>query len=117
MAARAAITLVPAGRITSATREQQWELDLLIRTWTHNTKDWPMFDKLDNDDPELGTKMMLLVMRKYLSPGSAPSQKLTMEMHLKQGENETSSDVWDRIKTCAAALERCGRIHAHLSPY
>ena len=56
VAARAAITLVPAGRITSATLEQQWELDLLIRAWTHNTKDWPMFDKLDNDDPELGTK-------------------------------------------------------------
>ena len=115
MAARAAITLVPAGRITSATREQQWKLDLLIRTWTHNTKYWPMFDKLDNGDPELGTKMMLLVMRKYLSSGSAPSQKWTMEMHRKQGENETSSDVWDRIKTCAAALESYGRIQAHLS--
>ena len=118
VAARAAITLVPSGRITSATREQQWELDLLIRTWTHNTKDWPMFDKLDNDDPELGTKMMLLVMRKirkYMSSGSAPSQNWTMEMHRKQGENEMSSDVWDRIKTCAAALESCGRIRAHLS--
>ena len=56
VAARAAITLVPAGRITSAPFEQQWDLDLLIRTWTHNMKDWPMFDKLDNDDPELGKK-------------------------------------------------------------
>ena len=74
-----------------------------------------MFNKLDNDDPELGTKMMLLVMRKYLSSGSAPSQKWTLEMHRKQGENETSADVWDRIKTCAAALESCGRIHAYLS--
>ena len=115
VAARAAITFVPPGRITSAPLAQQWDLDLLIRTWTHNTKDWPMFDKLDNDDPELGTKMMLLVMRKYMSSGSAPSQKWTMEMHRKQGENETSSDVWDRIKTCAAALESSGRIQAHLS--
>ena len=56
VAARAAITLVPAGRITSATLEQQWDLALLIQTLTHNTKDWPMFNKLDNDDPELGTK-------------------------------------------------------------
>ena len=74
-----------------------------------------MFNKLDNDDPELGTKMMVLVMRKYLSSGSAPSQKWTLEMHRKQGENETSTNVWDRIKTCAAALESYGRIHAHLS--
>ena len=74
-----------------------------------------MFNKLDHDDPELGTKMMLLVMRKYMSSGSAPSQKLTLEMHRKQGENETSADVWDRIKTCAAALESCGRIQSHLS--
>ena len=59
--------------------------------------------------------MMMLVMRKYMSSGSAPSQKWTMEMHRKQGENATWSDVWDRIKTCAAALESCGRIHAHLS--
>ena len=58
---------------------------------------------------------MLLVLRKYLSSGSAPSQKWTLEMHRKQGENETSADVWDRIKTCAAALESCGRIQAHLS--
>ena len=36
-------------------------------------------------------------------------------MHRKQGENETSADVWDRIKTCAAALESCGRIQSHLS--
>ena len=115
VAARAAITFVPPGRITSAPLAQQWDMDLLIRTWAHNTKDWPMFDKLDNDDPELGTKMMLLVMRKYMSSGSAPSQKWTMEMHRKQGENEASSDVWDRIKTCAAALESSGRIQAHLS--
>ena len=87
----------------------------LIQTWTLNTKDLPMFNKLDNDDPELGTNMMLLVMRKYLSSGSAPSQKWTLEMHRKQGENETSADVWDRIKTCAAALESRRRIHAHLS--
>ena len=36
-------------------------------------------------------------------------------MHRKQGENETSAGVWDRIKTCAAALESCGRIQSHLS--
>ena len=115
VAARAAITLVLPCRITSATLNQQWALAHLIQQWTHNTKDWPMFNKLDNDDPELGTKMMLLVMRKYLSSGSAPSQKWTLEMHRKQGENETSADVWDRIKTCAAALESCCRIQAHLS--
>ena len=115
VAARAAIAVVPVGRITSATLDQQWELALLVQRWTHNTKDWPMFNKLDNDDPELGTKMMLLVMRKYMSSGSAPSQKWTLEMHRKQGENETSADVWDRIKTCAAALESCGRIQSHLS--
>ena len=56
MAARAAITLVPAGQIIAATLEQQWDLELLVRRWTHNTKDWPMFNKVDNDDPELGTK-------------------------------------------------------------
>ena len=74
-----------------------------------------MYNKLDDDDPELGTKMMLMVMRKYMSSGSAPSQKWTLDMHRKQGENETSADVWDRIKTCAAALESCGRIQSHLS--
>ena len=74
-----------------------------------------MFSRLDHDDPELGTEMMLLVLRKYMSSGSAPSQKWTLEMHCKQGENETSADVWDRIKTCAAALESCGRIQSHLS--
>ena len=116
VATRAAIAVVPVGRITSATLNQQWELALLVQLWTHNTKGWPMFNKLDNDDPELGTKMMLLVMRKYMSSGSAPSQKWTMEMHRKQGENETSANVWDRIKTCAAALENCGRIQSHLSP-
>ena len=116
VAARAAIAVVPVGRITSATLHQQWDLALLVQQWTHNTKDWPMFNKLDNDDPELGTKMMLLViMRKYMSSGSAPSQKWTLEMHRKQGENETSADVWDRIKTFAAALESCGRIKSHLS--
>ena len=56
-------------------------------------KHWPMFNKLDNDDPELGAKMILKVMRKYLSSGSAPSQSWTLEMHRKQGENETSEDV------------------------
>ena len=115
VAARAAIAVVPVGRITSATLNQQYDLALLVQQWTHNTKDWPMFNKLNNDDPELGTKMMLLVMRKYMSSGSAPSQKWTLEMHRKQGENETSADVWDRIKTCAAALESCGRIQSHLS--
>ena len=115
VAARAAITVVPVGRITSATLNQQWDLALLVNQWTHNTKDWPMFNKLGNDDPELGTKMMLMVMRKYMSSGSAPGQKWTLDMHRKQGENETSADVWDRIKTCAAALESCGRIQSHLS--
>ena len=115
VAARAAIAVVPVGRITSATLNQQWDLALLVQQWTHNTKDWPMFNKVDNDDPELGTKMMLMVMRKYMSSGSAPSQDWTLEMHRKQGENETSADVWDRIKTCAAALESCGRIQSHLS--
>ena len=115
VAARAAIGVVPVGRIISATLNQQWDLALLVQQWTHNTKDWPMFNKVDNDDPDLGTKNMLLVMRKYMSSGSAPSQKWTLEMHRKQGENETSADVWDRIKTCAAALDSCGRIQSHLS--
>ena len=45
VAARAAIALVPVGRITSATLNQQWDLALLIQQWTHNTKVWPMFNK------------------------------------------------------------------------
>ena len=40
-----------SGRITSETLNQQWDLALLIQQWTHNLKDWPMFNKLDNDDP------------------------------------------------------------------
>ncbi len=117
VAARAATagTLVPAGQITAASLEKQWALASLIYQWTYKGKDWAMFNKLDPDDPELGTKMQLLVMRKYLSSGSAPSQNWILEMHHKQRESETSEDVWDRIKTCAAALESAGRTQTHLS--
>ena len=83
VAARAAITVVPVGRINFGDPQSTKDLALLVNQWTHNTKDWPMFNKLDNDDPELGTKMMLMVMRKYVSSGSAPSQKWTLDMHRK----------------------------------
>ena len=76
-----------------------------------------MFNQLDTDDPELGTKMFLLVMRKYMSSGSAPSQNWSKEMRRKQGENETSEDVWDRIKVCAAALDSAGRPQSSLSMF
>ena len=116
-AARAAIVRVPANKITSAETKHQWDLSSLIYRWTDKKKDWQMFNQLGTDDPELGTKMFLLVMRKYMSSGSAPSQNWSKEMRRKQGENETSEDVWDRIKVCAAALDSAGRPQSRLSMF
>ena len=93
MAARPAIVRVPANKITSAAEKHQWDMSSLIYQWTAKKKDWQMFNQLDTDDPELGTKMFLLVMRKYMSSGSAPAQNWSLEMRRKQGENETSEEV------------------------
>lgn len=100
---------IPAGFITSATLKQQHDLSALLYQWTDRKKDWAMFNKIDNDDAELGTKMLLHVMRKHMSTGSAPVAEWNHRIQREQGENESPEEVWDRIKTAAAALRSAGR--------
>ena len=100
---------VPAGRITTATLEQQHAVSAMMYQWTDKKRDWAMFNQIDNEDPELGTKMLLHVMRKYMSSGTAPIAEWNRKLRRKQGDGETSEDVWNRIKTAAAALASAGR--------
>ena len=63
---------IPEGQITAASIDEQYELADLVRTWTDKKKDWRMFTSIVDDDEEIGTKMLLMVLRKYMAIGSAP---------------------------------------------
>ena len=65
-------------------------------------------------DEEIGTKMMLMVLRKYMAIGSAPVTDWKAEFNRKHGEDETAMDCWERIKTAATALASadCAMPHA-----
>ena len=95
----AAAARVPDGYITVGTLNNQHDLSALLYQWTDRKKDWAMFNKLDNADPEIGTKMLLLVMRKYMPKGSRPVDEYMDTMRRPQGDDETAEEVWDRIKT------------------
>ena len=45
-----------------------------------------MFTAIDDDDEEIGTKMLLMVLRKYMAIGSAPVTDWKAEFNRKQGE-------------------------------
>ena len=85
---------IPEGQITAASIDEQYELADLVRTWTDKKKDWRMFTAIDDDDDdeEIGTKMLLMVLRKYLAIGSAPVTDWKAEFNRKQGEDETAMD-------------------------
>ena len=92
----------------AVTEAQQGQLVHLLYHWTDDN-DWTMFDDLDNDDPELGTKMFLCVLRKYMGMGSHPIGEYLDEMREKQRDDETSVECYERIKRAAHALECAGR--------
>ena len=96
-----------------ASIDEQYELADLVRTWTDKKKDWRMFTAIDDDDEEIGTKMLLLVLRKYMAIGSAPVTDWKAEFNRKQGEDETAMDCWERIKTAATALASADRAMPH----
>ena len=72
-----------------------------------------MFTAIDDDDEEIGTKMPLMVLRKYMAIGSAPVTDWKAEFNRKQGEDETAMDCWERIKTAATALASADRAMPH----
>ena len=104
---------IPEGKITGASIDEQYELADLVRNWTDKKKDWRMFTAIDDDDEEIGTKMMLLVLRKYMAIGSAPVTDWKAEFNRKQSEDETAMDCWERIKTAATALASADRAMPH----
>ena len=70
--AKGKVVAIPEGQITAASIDEQYELADLVRTWTDKKKDWRMFTSIDDVDEEIGTKMLLMVLRKYMAIGSAP---------------------------------------------
>ena len=72
-----------------------------------------MFTSIDDDDEEIGTKMMLMVLRKYMAIGSAPVTDWKAEFNRKHGEDETAMDCWERIKTAATALASADHAMPH----
>ena len=54
---------IPEGKITGASIDEQYELADLVRNWTDKKKDWRMFTAIDDDDKEIRTNMLLLVVR------------------------------------------------------
>ena len=70
-----------------------------------------MFTSIDDDEEEIGTKMLLMVLRKYMAIGSAPVTDWKAEFIRKQGEDETAMDCWERIKlrpqNLLARIARC----------
>ena len=105
---------IPEGQITAASIDEQYELADLVRTWTDKKIDWRMFTAIDDDDDEeIGTKMLLMVLRKYMANGSTPVNDWKAEFNRKQGEDETAMDCWERIKTAATALASADRAMPH----
>ena len=104
---------IPEGQITAASIDEQYELADLVRTWTDKKKDWRMFTAIDDDEEEIGTKMLLMVLRKYMAIGSAPVTDWKAEFNRKQGEDETAMGCWERIKTAATALASADRAMPH----
>ena len=79
----------PPGRITNATLESQQMFSGQLYDWTQPL-DWMEWTGLDSDDPEIGTKMLLLMYRKYTMLGEDTISQYRAEMQRKQGESKTS---------------------------
>ena len=97
------------GKAPAAIVHQQQDLGVLLYQWTDPRNDWNLFSDIDIDDPEIGSKMFMSVLHKYMGMGSHPIGEYLDEMREKQRDDETSVECYERIKRAAHALECVGR--------
>ena len=98
----------PPGFITNATLDQQQAFAGQLYDWTQPI-DWLEWTNNDSDDPEIGTKMLLQIYRKYTMLGEDPISQYRAEMQRKQGESETSVELYHRLTRASKSLESAGR--------
>ena len=98
----------PSGFITNATLDQQQAFAGQLYDWTQPI-DWLEWTNNDSDDPEIGTKMLLQIYRKYTMLGEDPISQYRAEMQRKQGESETSVGLYHRLTRASKSLESAGR--------
>ena len=98
----------PSGRITNATLESQQLFAGQLYDWTQ-PNDWLEWTGIDSDDPEIGTKMLLLMYRKYTMLGEDPISQYRAELQRKQGNSETSIQLYQRLTRASKSLESAGR--------
>ena len=98
----------PSGFITHATLDEQQAFAGQLYDWTMPI-DWIEWTGNDPDDPEIGTKMLLQIYRKYTMLGEDPISQYRSEMQRKQGSSETSVQLYQRLTRASKSLQSAGR--------